>query len=140
MPTPFDLSDEAWEASILKPGIYDANVVSARVNSKNEITWLLIVFQVDDVHGEVRVVEDLTTLDAPPSSARHASTAQGRGRVKAILAGNDKPLTVTSVEQVPPALLGCRASIVVGSRMKDGLRVPSIESVQGPSAGTQAVT
>ena len=131
----FDLSAEAWEASILKPGVYDATVVSARVNPKNVITWLNIVFEVTGEHGEVRQIESLSALDAPPSSPRYSDTAQGRGRVKAILEANGRPLAFSSVDEVARALTGCRVSILIGSRTRDGLRVPTVDSIQGPASG-----
>jgi hypothetical protein len=138
----FDLSDEAWEASILKAGTYDATVVSARVSPKNSIAWLKIVFEVTDENGEVRQIEDFSALDAPSSSARYSDTAKGKGRVKAILEANGKPLAFSSVDQVPAALNGCRVSIVIGSRTKDGLRVPIVDSIRGPASasGLRAAT
>ena len=138
----FDLSDEAWEASILKAGTYDATVVSARVSPKNGITWLKIVFEVTDENGEVRQIEDLSPLDAPPASARYSDTAKGKGRVKTILEANGKPLACSSVDHVPAALIGCRVSIVIGSRTKDGLRVPIVDGIRGPASdsGPRAAT
>ena len=44
----------SWGAALLKPGTYDATVVSARVSLKDTISWLKIVFEVTDEHGEVR--------------------------------------------------------------------------------------
>ena len=52
----FDLSEEAWEASILKAGTYNATVLSARVSLKYAFTWLKIVFEVTDENGEVRQI------------------------------------------------------------------------------------
>ena len=131
---PFDLSDEAWEASILKAGTYDASVVNARVSPKNSIAWLKIVFEVTDENGEVRQIEDLSLLDAPPASARYSDTAKGKGRVKTILEANGKPLACSSVDQVLAALIGCRVSIVIGSRTQDGLRIPIVDRILGPAS------
>jgi hypothetical protein len=130
----FDLSDEAWEAEVLKPGTYDATVKYAHVNQKNEITWLKIVFEVVNENGEVREIGDFSALEAPPSSPRHGDTAKGKGRVKTILTANGKPLGLSSVDQVPAALLGCRVSLVIGSRTQDGLKVPIVSRVQGPAS------
>jgi hypothetical protein len=138
----FDLSDEAWEASILKAGTYNATVLSARVSLKYAITWLKIVFEVTDENGEVRQIEDLSLLDAPFSSARYSNTAKGKGRVKTILEANGKPPALRSVDQVPAALIGCRVSIVIGSRTQDGLRVPIVDRILGPASdsGPRAAT
>ena len=51
--------------------------------------------------------------------------------MKAILEANGKPLAFSSVDEVPLVLLGCRASILIGSRTRDGLRVPVVASIQG---------
>jgi hypothetical protein len=126
----FDLSDEAWEASILKAGTYNATVLSTRVSLKYAITWLKIVFEVTDENGEVRQIEDLSLLDAPPSSAKYSDTAKGKGRVKTILEANGKPLAFSSVDDLPAALFGCRVSVVIGSRTRDGLKVPTVDRIR----------
>src|SRR4051812_29709976 len=130
----FDLSDKAWEAMILKPGTYDAVVTDARVSRKNETTYLRTVFEIADALGEVRKIENFSSLDAPPSSPRHGDTARGRSWVKAILAAHDKPLAYGSVDEVPAALLGCRVTVGIEWRTRDGLQVPIVSSIQGPAS------
>jgi hypothetical protein len=137
-PNVFDLSDEAWEASILKPGIYDAKVVNSRVNQKSSMTWLAIAYEVMDENGHVRQLDEMSAFDAPDSSPRYYETAKGKGRVRAILKANGKPLAFSSVDQVPAALIGCRVSIVIGSRTQNGLRVPIVDSIRGPASDAAA--
>src|SRR3954464_9622042 len=55
----FDLSDAAWEASILKEGTYKATV-STRMSEKNGFVWLTTVFEVTEEQGQVRHIEDLS--------------------------------------------------------------------------------
>jgi len=94
----------------------------------------VIAYEVMDEHDHVHQIEELTALDAPVSSPRYNETAKGRSRVKTILEANGKPLDFSSVDQVPAALIGCRISIVVGSRTQDGLRVPIVDSIRGPAS------
>jgi hypothetical protein len=133
---PFDLSDGAWESSLPPTGVHNATVVSARVRVKNEIAWLTVTFELVGEDGVIHHIEDLLNVDAPGSSSR---LAQGKGRLRAILIANRKPISFASVEQTPDALIGCRVSVVVGRRIKDGLPVPIIESIQGPASDARAL-
>jgi hypothetical protein len=133
---PFDLSDEAWEASLPEPGIHNAKVTSVRLIPKDEMTLLLLVYEIVGKHGEVHHIEEFLTVDAPGSSSR---LAQGKGRVKAILIASGRPISFDSVDRVPASLIGCRVSVVVGRRIRDSLPVPVIESVQGPASDATAL-
>src|SRR5207244_3049371 len=101
-------------------------------------TYLKITFEVVGEDGEARRIEDFSPFDAPPSSPRHNETAKGKGRVKAVLEANRKSLSFGSVDEVPAALIGCYVSIVIGSRTRDGLRVPTVDSVEASRAGSRA--
>ena len=135
-PASFDLSGEAWEASLPASGIHNAKVANVRLISKDVTTLLLIVYEIVDNNGEVHHIEEFLTVDAPGSSPR---LAQGKGRVRAILIASGKPISFDSVDRVPASLIGCRVSVVVGRRNKDGLPVPVIESIQGPASDAAAL-
>lgn len=134
--TGFDLSDDDWLAAIPPAGIHEVEVVNATIHPKPDTAWLKIVYRA--VAGaELHEVEELLALDAPKGSARYARTAEGKNRLRAILAANGIPWQrVRRVEDVPALLLGCRVHLAVSHRRKGGdLPVPHVEGVVEPPRG-----
>jgi hypothetical protein len=81
---------------------------------------------------------DFLVLDAPRADSVYTRSAQGKGRVKAIMEANGKPLQFSDIQAVPASLIGCSITIAVGHRDVDGLPAPSVQGVVGPADPVKA--
>jgi hypothetical protein len=130
--TGFSVSERDWEKSIPQPGQYDALIISASINPKSDITYLNIDYKIQDQTGQAFTLAEMLILDAKPTNPRYAQSAQGKGRVKAVLEANGKPITFRDIQAVPLALLGCQVRIAVGHKYMEGLPTPTVQGVVGP--------
>jgi hypothetical protein len=131
--TGFSVGEDAWVQAILKPGHYPATVVDARINPRSGVVYLNIEYAIRGDDGRRFIVTDFLVLDAPPQNRQYTRSTEGKGRVKAIMEANGKPLQFASIQAVPLALIGCRVTIAVGHRDADGLPVPKVQGVVGPA-------
>jgi hypothetical protein len=130
----FSVGEDDWTQTIPKPGHYAATVAKASIDLKSRVTYLYIDYMFKDDAGRRFTVADYPlVLDAAPQDRLYSRSAQGKGRVKAIMEANARPLQFTSIQAVPLALIGCRVTIALGHRDVDGLPVPSVQGIVGPA-------
>jgi hypothetical protein len=132
--TGFSVAEANWNKMIPQPGHYDALIVRAWINPKSDITYLNIDYQIVDQAARPYTISEMKTLDAKPTNPRHSQSAQGKGRVKAIMEANGKPLSFESIQAVPFEMTGCRVRIAVGHKYVDGLPAPVVQGIVGPAA------
>jgi hypothetical protein len=128
----FSVAEEDWLTDIPQPGHYDALVIHASINPKSDITYLNLSYRIVDHAGRPYVISDMTVLDAKHTNPRHSQSAQGKGRVKAIMEANGKPLQFANIQAVPLELTGCRVRIAVGHKYIEDLPAPVVQGIVGP--------
>jgi hypothetical protein len=133
----FSVAEEEWTKTIPQPGHYDALIANASINPKPDIVFLNVEYRIADHAGRPYVVGDMTVLDAKPTNPRHSQSAQGKGRVKAIMEANGKPLSFPNIQAVQHELTGCRVKIAVGHKYVNGLPVPVVQGIVGPAEHTK---
>jgi hypothetical protein len=131
--TAFSVSEEDWLASIPRPGHYDALIIHAWINPKSDITYLNVEYRIVDHDEQPYTVVEMVVLDAKQTNPRHSQSAKGKGRVKAIMEANGKPLEFRDIQAVPLALVGCRVRIAVGHKNTGDLPAPAIQGIVGPA-------
>jgi hypothetical protein len=136
-PPGFSVAEEEWTKTIPQPGHYDAMIIRAWINPKPDIVYLNIEYRIVDQSGRPYTVIEMAVLDTQRSNPRHSQSAQGKGRVKAIMEANGQPLEFTSIQAVPLELIGCRVRIAVGNRYVEGLPVPVVQGIVGPAEPTK---
>jgi hypothetical protein len=127
----FSVSEDEWAKTIPPPGHYQATVVDASINPKSNVTWLKINYRIQNGDGPPFPLEELLLLDADRQDPLYSRSAQGKSRVKVLMEANGRPLTFTTIHEVPKALMGCRAMIAVGHKNNDGLPVPIVKGIVG---------
>jgi hypothetical protein len=131
--TGFSVAEDDWAQAIPKPGHYPATVVNSWINPRSGVVYLNIEYAIPGDDGRRFIVTDFLVLDAPLQDRQYTRSAEGKGRVKAIMEANSKPLQFSSIQAVPLALVGCRITIAVGHRDADGLPVPKVQGIVGPA-------
>jgi hypothetical protein len=132
--TEFSVAEEDWAKTVPKPGHYAATVVTASIDLRSRVTYLYIDYAFKDDTGRRFTLPDYPlVLDAPLHNRLYSRSAQGKGRVNAIMEANGRPIRFTTIQDVPTALIGCRVTIAVGRRDVDGLPVPCIQGIVGPA-------
>jgi hypothetical protein len=132
-PTEFSVAEDDWAAAIPKPGHYAATVTSASIKLKSQVVFLSINYRIADGDGAQFMLADFLVLDAPREDSVYTRSAQGKGRVKAIMEANGKPLQFSNIQAVPEALIGCSITIAVGHRDVDGLPAPCVQGIVRPA-------
>jgi len=120
--------DLEWEA--LPEGKYDAAIheVEFRFGASTSmvIIWRALY------RGREYFVDDWVTLDAPKTSSSYQRTAQGKGRIKQILAAyNEKMPVKIEPDDLVATLVGKSLRIVVTHKMVNGLSVPKVSNILG---------
>ena len=131
------MNDEELDWQTLPPGIYDA--VVGEVNYYfGETIGILIPYEVVLPGGEIYVVSEWLTMEAPKSSPAYVRTAEGKGRVSQILAIKGMSLkdakAAGGLNALPDLLRGTALRIAIRSKLKNGLSTPVVAGVIGPAS------
>jgi hypothetical protein len=121
-----DFSREAWESGLPKPGRHNATLEDLRFNPKEDVTWCVFAWRLD----EGGVVEELHAIDAPRDSRYLQSTASGKRRVETICNAIGIEPQFENHDDIESKLLGAEVDVIVAITTKDGMRVPVIRGVE----------
>jgi hypothetical protein len=122
---PFDLE---WDA--LPPGVYDAVVHEVDFKFGSAV-GIVIDYKIPQ-HGRDFYVGEWLTLDAPTDSPLYNETAQGKRRIRQILAAyGEKPPTKLEPAEIIAALTGKALRIAIIHKWINGLPVPKVASILG---------
>jgi hypothetical protein len=128
----FSVAEDDWLKTIPPLGHYPA-AISGSVILKSGIAWLKLEYVIQHNVGQRHTLSELLVLDADPQDPKYSQSVRGKGRLKAIMEVNGRPLTFSDINEVPKALLGCRAIIAVVHKDTDGLPVPTVRGIVGPA-------
>jgi hypothetical protein len=120
--------DLEWDA--LPPGVYDAVVHEVDFKFSSAV-GIVIDYKIPQ-HGRDYYVGEWLTLDAPKDSPVYNETAQGKGRIRQILAAyGEKPPTKLEPAEIIAALTGKSLRIAIIHKWINGLPVPKVASILG---------
>ena len=122
---PIDLE---WDA--IPAGVYDA--VVHEVDFKFGSTVGIVINYRIRHDGRDYHVGEWLTLDAPQDSPLYNETAQGKGRIRQILAAyGEKPPTKLEPAEIIAALTGKALRIAIIHKWINGLPVPKVAGILG---------
>ncbi len=125
-----DFSNKAWKENLPLPGSHQAQISDIKFIPKDDITWMVISWQLD----KGGVVEEILGIDAPKGSPLLNRTADGKRRINGLCEIIGLEPQFKNYDDIAAAFIGETATVTVALKFKGGMDEPVIRGVTPPKS------
>jgi hypothetical protein len=128
-----DLTDDAFEAQLIKPGTYEGQLAGARQVGHDQV-FVAFTWRIDVPGRDSAVIEEFLCAGFAGGVGDPAQTTLFRKRVKSICEAHGIAPRFESLDALIAAVIGKQMRIVVGRGTKAGLPVAKVAALLPPAA------